>query len=95
MCIRDSICVGLADVFDSRKHRTSQQKIAALKDWISMIQWEVASRADGSFCTIWHPQAEGDIVKAAAGNVLIEINADTVSDARQRHAAVRSACQTG
>ncbi|MGA2229477.1 MAG: ERV1/ALR-related protein [Tepidisphaeraceae bacterium] len=90
----DGVCVGLADVFDSRKHPTSQQKIAALKDWISMIQWEVASRRDASVCTIWHPQADGDIVKAAAGNVLIEISADTLSDARQRRAAVRSARQT-
>ena len=28
-----------------------------------MIQWEVESRADGSVCTIWHPQANPAIIR--------------------------------
>jgi hypothetical protein len=81
----EGICVGLADVFNPGKNATRDRKIAALKDWISMIQWEVASRGDGSVCTIWHPQAESEIVKAATGNVLIEIDATTQQQARERH----------
>jgi hypothetical protein len=69
----DGICVGLADVFDAIKNPTAQQQIAALKNWISMIQWEVESRGDGSVCTIWHPGAKEVVVKAAAATLLREV----------------------
>jgi hypothetical protein len=78
------VCIGLADVFDRAKHPTPRQRIAALKSWITMIQWEVESRRDGSVCTIWNPDAESDTVKTAAGSVLMEIEAATEEKAREQ-----------
>jgi hypothetical protein len=78
----DGICVGLADVFDSAKNPTPPQQIAALQSWISMIQWEVESRGDGSLCTIWHPAARQEIIQAAAGSFLFEVDALTEQQAR-------------
>jgi hypothetical protein len=80
------ICLGLADVFNPQKHPTDRDQIAALKGWISMIQWEVESRSDGSVCTIWHPGANPEIVRPAAGKVLLEIDAATQDQARHWHA---------
>jgi|GEM_PF-5086401 len=77
----EGVCVGLADVFNKEKNPTKPQQIAALKNWISMIQWEVESRGDGAVCTIWCPQADADVVRAAAGNALVEIEVATVEDA--------------
>jgi hypothetical protein len=76
------ICIGLDDVFDRTRNPTPRQRIAALKNWISMIQWEVESRGDGSVCAIWHPDADAETVKAAAGSELVEIEADTEAQAR-------------
>jgi hypothetical protein len=77
------ICVGLADVFDPLKNPPADGQIAALKGWISMIQWEVESRGDGSVCTIWHPAATAQIVATAAGKMLVEIEAATEQEARE------------
>jgi hypothetical protein len=89
----DGVCVGLADVFDPAKNPTERQQIAALKNWISMIQWEVeslrgpfASLSDGPVCTIWHPGACRELsrtVRAATANVLLEIDVTTEQEARQ------------
>jgi Erv1 / Alr family len=79
----DGICVGLADVFDPAKNPTEREQIAALKGWISMIQWEVESRGDGSVCTIWHPGAKAEVVRPAAGSVLLELNTQTEEEARE------------
>jgi Erv1 / Alr family len=75
------VCIGLADVFNPAKHPSDGQQIAALKSWISMIQWEVESRGDGSVCAIWNPEANEAVVRAAAGNALVEIDAATTSQA--------------
>jgi hypothetical protein len=91
------ICIGLADVFDPAKNPTERQQIAALKSWISMIQWEVESLrgafvgpTDGPVCTIWHPEAKSEVVKSAAGNVLLEIEATTEHEARQPRTALET-----
>jgi hypothetical protein len=51
-----------------------------LRGWLEMIQWEVAS-AEGLVCTIWHPAVTPDMVRRATTARLIEIEADTVSEA--------------
>jgi hypothetical protein len=76
-------CVGLAPIFNSPSKRTSQRRVAMLKKWIAMIQWEVESRGDGSVCTIWHPTADAEIIRAAAGNELVEIQVQTEEEARR------------
>jgi len=78
------VCIGLADVFNPAKNPTEQQQIAALKNWISMIQWEVESRDDGSVCTIWHPEATAEVVKSAAGEHLIGIDAQITQEAAEK-----------
>jgi hypothetical protein len=100
------VCVGLADVFDPKKNPTDRDQIAALRSWISMIQWEVASRhgagglalhggqvgGDGSVCTIWNPAAHDQIISNAVDNVVI-IDASTEAQARTSHRQLRLANQ--
>jgi hypothetical protein len=57
--------------------------IDRLRDWIDMIQWEVAS-AEGLVCTIWHPAVTADMVRRATTARLIEIEADAVERALQQ-----------
>lgn len=80
------ICIGLAEVFDLKKNPTQPQQVAALKNWISMIQWEVESRGDGSVCAIWHPSAREEVIRIAGGSFLREINARTEQQARNSFA---------
>jgi len=54
-----------------------------LRGWIEMIQWEVAS-AEGLVCTVWHPCVSSEMVRQATNARLVEINAETVSDALQQ-----------
>ena len=54
--------------------------IHRLRGWIEMIQWEVAS-AEGLVCTIWHPRVTTDMIRQATAARLIEIDAESVSDA--------------
>jgi len=58
-----------------------------------MIQWEVESRSDGAVCTIWHPHANPEIIRAAAGDVLVEVEAETASEARELSACLSNATQ--
>jgi hypothetical protein len=69
----DGVCIGLADVFDSTKNPTQAAKIAALGNWIAMIQWEVESRGDKSVCAIWHPAASASVIRGLSGVTPIEI----------------------
>jgi hypothetical protein len=54
--------------------------IDRLRKWIEMIQWEVAS-AEGTVCTIWHPDVTPEMVRRATAARLIEIDAATVEEA--------------
>lgn len=82
----EGVCVGLADVFDTAKNPTKEKQIAALRSWIEMIQWEVESRGDGSVCTIWNPAATEDVVRAAAGEVLTNIELESVEKMEEMEA---------
>ncbi|HUB24117.1 MAG TPA: ERV1/ALR-related protein, partial [Tepidisphaeraceae bacterium] len=85
------VCIGLADVFNPLKNPSEGQQIAAMRSWISMIQWEVESRGDGSVCTIWNPAAREQIVRAATDRNLMIIDAQTAYDARNAWRACRNA----
>jgi hypothetical protein len=91
----DGVCVGLADVFNPAKNPSEGAQIVALKGWISMIQWEVESRGDGSVCTIWNPAATAEVVRAAAQGKLIEIDAATVEQAKDSSQACRNPSSGG
>jgi hypothetical protein len=57
-----------------------------LREWIEMIQWEVAS-AEGLICTIWHPAVTAEMVRRATTSRLIEIEANTVDEALEQYPA--------
>ncbi|MDX1969455.1 MAG: glycosyltransferase family 25 protein [Planctomycetaceae bacterium] len=57
--------------------------VTRLRDWIEMIQWEVAS-AEGLVCTIWHPGATLEIVRAATTARIVHICADSVYSALEQ-----------
>ena len=80
---RDSetgIDVGLRDLFADTK-LTSSERNAKLKNWIGMIQWEVASMANPAFCTVWHPAVKADAVRLVTRGKVVEIAAETVEEA--------------
>ena len=55
-----------------------------LRDWINMIQWEVAS-SEGLVCTIWHPAVTPDMVRRATTSRLIELAGDTAAEVLERY----------
>ena len=72
-------CVGLAAIFGGSIGLAA--RVDKLRRWIATIQWECASRDDGSVCTIWHPQADEATVRAATNDPWI-VNAQTETEAR-------------
>jgi hypothetical protein len=79
---------GLQAIF-ADKGRTTQERVAKLRDWIEMIQWEVAS-AEGLVCTVWHPEATLDLVRAACKGKVVEVAADDVESALRQYPAQAS-----
>jgi len=80
---RDSetgIDVGLRDLFADTK-LTSSERNVKLKNWIDVIQWEVASMANPAFCTVWHPNLKADAVRLLTKGKVVEIAAETVEEA--------------
>ncbi|MBI1371000.1 MAG: hypothetical protein GC162_20390 [Planctomycetes bacterium] len=78
---RDSqtdIDVGLRDIF--REQTTADGIRAKLRDWINMIQWEVASE-EAMVCTVWHPKATVDLVRDCTDGAVFEMVANTVEEA--------------
>ena len=71
--------IALNDIF-RKTENDLPARIQALSDWIKLMQWELA--ADPVFiCTIWHPQATPELVKAASLWKVYEVTASTVQDA--------------
>jgi hypothetical protein len=55
-------------------------RLERLREWIKFMQWELA--ADPGFvCTVWHPEATPELVKAASLWPVYEITANSVEDA--------------
>lgn len=80
---RDSatgIDTGLRDLF-ADSSLSSEARQAKLKDWIQMIQWEVASMVEPAICTIWHPKVSADMVRPLTRGKVVEISASSVEDA--------------
>lgn len=73
------IDVGLLAIF-SNKLRESE-KLERLRQWIEMIQWEVASMADPAICTVWYPDVEIEMLREATTGAVIEITAGSISEA--------------
>jgi hypothetical protein len=74
---RDSdIDTGLRDVF----LKPEEDWLSGLRDWIDMIQWEVASM-ENAVCTVWHPQASVELVRAAIRGPVFDIVASTAEQA--------------
>lgn len=73
---------GLIAIFGN--DRTPPNAIELLRNWLDMIQWEVAS-AEGLVCTIWHPTVTAEMVREATTARLIEIDADTVYEALEQY----------
>lgn len=71
------IDVGLLGPFNDAT-LSNDERNQKLKDWINMIQWEVASMLDTAYCTIWHPKISGEMVRHLVKGQVIEITADSV-----------------
>jgi hypothetical protein len=60
--------------------RDPAARLQYLGEWIKVVQWEVAG--DPAFvCTVWHPEATPELVKAASLWQVYEVTADTVAGA--------------
>jgi hypothetical protein len=73
------IDVTLLKIFQKTEDRP-KERIELLADWIKIIQGRVASEPH-LICTVWHPQAIPEVVKAASLWRVYEITADNVDDA--------------
>jgi len=55
-------------------------RIRLLRDWIKLIQWELAAEPLLT-CTIWHPEATPELVRAASLWPVYEVTASSVAEA--------------
>lgn len=74
------IDVGLRDLF-ADKALAETERNSRLKSWIKTIQWEVTSMVGPAICTVWHPEARGEIVRPLVRGKVLEITAATVGEA--------------
>lgn len=73
------IDVGLRDLFTDEALSAAERN-ERLEAWIRMIQWEVASMAEPAICTVWHPEARGDMVRPLVRGKVVEVSATTVEE---------------
>ena len=71
------IDAGLRGIFA----RPPLERFGAIRSWIDMIQWEVASMEGPAFCTVWHPEATLKFLTAATAAPVIQIQAHSVEQA--------------
>lgn len=74
--LKTDIDTGLVDVFEAK----ASDRPGRLRNWINMIQWEVAS-AEGLVATVWHPEATAELLKKATKGDVFEVEAASVEDA--------------
>jgi len=67
---------GLKRILDEKDGKSSERE-TRLRDWIKVIQWEVASDPR-LICTVWHPRADKGLVKAASPWPVHEVTANSV-----------------
>ena len=72
---KTDIDTGLTELFDGPKGNWSHR----LRRWIETIQWEVAS-GDHLVCTVWHPKATLELVKAATADSVCELRGNTLDE---------------
>lgn len=84
--------VGLVEIF--AQPLPPQKLVDKLRNWIDMIQWEVAS-ADGLICTVWHPKVSAELLRQASKSQVIEISADDVASALRQCPALTERGSSG
>jgi Glycosyltransferase involved in LPS biosynthesis len=72
--------VGLKDLFADTSLSVDQRN-TRLKDWIGLIQAEVASMEGPAICTIWHPKARVEMIRQLVKGKVVKISATTVEEA--------------
>jgi hypothetical protein len=81
---------GLVKIFSLDGIKAGTRK-TLLREWIKVIQWEVASDPR-LICTVWHPRATAKLVRAASLWPVCEITAKSVDEVlRQLPAELRRA----
>jgi hypothetical protein len=69
----------LVKLFAETKGNISQ-RVERLRKWIVLLQWELAVERS-MICTVWHPQATPELVRAASHWPVHEIRALSINDA--------------
>jgi hypothetical protein len=80
---RDSVTgidMGLRDLF-SNKALSPAQFNEQLKNWINIIQGEVAAMDGSAICTLWHPEVEKKMITPLVKGKVVEIIAASENDA--------------
>ena len=74
------IDVGLRDIF-ANANLTPDQLNVRLKEWIALIQAEVAAIEGRPICTVWHPKARASVIRPLIKGKVMTITATTVDEA--------------
>jgi len=75
----DDLSGKLSRAFDMTRGNLVARK-NELRDWIKVVQWELAAEPN-LICTVWHPQATPQLVRAASLWRVYEITASSVDEA--------------
>lgn len=74
------IDVGLKEIFYNGKLPTRERN-NRLKEWIGLVQGEVAAMETAAICTLWHPDVHAAMVSTVVQGKVVTIAAETVEDA--------------
>jgi hypothetical protein len=74
------IDIGLRDIF-ANPLLSENDRQTRLKEWINVIQWEIASMKEPGICTIWHPLADARLIRSLVKGKVVEISADKPEEA--------------
>ena len=70
---------GLKEIFDNVHNET--RRLERLRNWIEMLQWEVASMDNAVACTIWHPAVTEEMVGALVKGPVVTVMANSIIQA--------------
>lgn len=73
------IDVGLRDLF-ADKALSEIERTKRLRKWTNRIQWEIVSMEVLAVCTLWHPEACGEMVRPLVRGKVLEITAAAVEE---------------
>jgi len=88
---KHGIDMGLADIFQKPVYKSRERRINDLTVWLNVIRWESESMPGKSLATIWHPDADEEIIKEVAGDRLHVIASRDPGTARTAGIAIRAA----